>query len=209
MVDDGGNSISALVFSDIAPADVIASRVGNSDDLILNMETTGKSVTVRGEFSPDGTGRLASIGFGNGASWDIDLIKQAVIAGQGAAPSGAVYGFADGDDTLLAGSGNKYLNGLGGHDTYVYSSIGGNDVIDDGGMGSSKLRFSALDASDRTLQRHSGSNDLEISAGGGNHLTILGQFGGWSQGGQLGSFMFADGGTWTAFDISQHTQTVV
>jgi hypothetical protein len=34
---------------------------------------------------------------------------------------------------LIAGLGDKYLNGEGGADTYIYSSSGGNDIIEDGG----------------------------------------------------------------------------
>ena len=46
----------------------------------------------------------------------------------------------------------QHLNGDGGADTYVYSSAGGNDVIDDGGNASS-LVFSDLNPADVSLSR--------------------------------------------------------
>src|SRR5258708_3809702 len=112
-----------------------------------------------------------------------------------AAASGSIYGYGNSNDTLVAGAGDKYLNGEGGADTYVYASAGGNDIIDDRGH-VSKLVFSDINSTGVTFATSTqNSNNLIITVGStGKTITVVGQFDSASNG-TLQSFTFADGVT--------------
>ena len=116
---------------DIASTGVTLSRDHDSWDLVLTVASTGKTVTIKSEFSPYNSG--LGINFSDGVSWSRDQIEQKLLDQASAANGGAIYGFDGRNDTLVAGLGDKYLNGKDGTDTYIYASAGGNDVIDDTG----------------------------------------------------------------------------
>ncbi|CAK0760405.1 serralysin [uncultured Gammaproteobacteria bacterium] len=190
-IDDGG-SLSKLVLTDINAADVTVSRDGNSDNLVLHIGSTGKMVTIKGQFNGNNAGTLQSITFADGAEWFPADLKQKLLDQESAAEFGSVYGYARSNETLIAGTGDKYLNGLGGADTYVYSAAGGNDTIEDGGS-LSKLVLKNINASDVTLSRNGTSRDLELHiASTGKTVTVKGQFNDFHYG-TLKSISFADG----------------
>jgi len=110
VVVDPGNLQSTLQFADINSTDVTLSRpVANGGaDLIITVNSTGKTVTVRGEFSNSG-GALRSISFADGAIWNPDQVK-AVLTGQGAGG----YHFNRGDGSaVLDQSTNTVILGAG------------------------------------------------------------------------------------------------
>jgi Ca2+-binding RTX toxin-like protein len=198
---DDGNSSSRLVFSDINASDVSLSRDGASDNLVITDNLTGRTVTVDGQFQAFGLGNLQSFTFADGAVWTGSQVKQMLLAQESAqVGGGSMYGFRNSADTLVAGLGDKYLTGLGGSDTYVYASDGGNDVIDDGGS-LSNLVFSDIDASGVSLNWPSQTNDLVMTVlSTGKTVTIRNQFSGIAAG-TLQSFTFADGTVWTAQQV--------
>ncbi len=124
---------------DIASTDVTLSRPNGNNDLVITDSVTGNTVTVRGEFSPWGSGVLQAITFDDSVSWSAAQVRQMLLDQESAAVGGAVYGYGNSNDTLAAGLGDKYLAGEGGADTYIYTSAGGNDVVDDGGSQSTLL----------------------------------------------------------------------
>ncbi|WP_158816032.1 calcium-binding protein [Methylocapsa sp. S129] len=209
VIADPGSS-SQLVFSDIDASDVTLSRDGGGDgnDLIITTNSTGKTITVDGQFNPPwaSSGPLQSFTFADGAVWSAAEVKQIVLNQESAASSGSIYGYTGSNDTLVAGPGNKYLSGgVDGSETYVYSSAGGDDVINDGGS-TSQLVFSDIDASDVTLSRDGGGagNDLVITVNStGKTVTIDNQFNPPWASGPLQSFTFADGAVWSAAEVKQ------
>src|SRR5207302_1390454 len=129
-------------------------------------------------------------------------IKQKLLDQASAQAAGSVYGYANSNDTLVAGLGDKYLNGDGGADTYVYSSAGGNDVIDDGGN-RSRIVFSDINAAGVTLSRAGASDDLVVTdSATGKTVTVKGQFQAFGLG-PLQTFTFADGTVWTGSQVKQ------
>src|SRR5262249_44724161 len=153
---------------------------------------TGKTVTVRGEFSRWGWGVMQSITFSDGVSWSQEQIKQLLLDQQSAATSGSIWGYADRNDTLVAGLGNKYLAGEGGSDTYIYTPAAGNAVIDDGGS-ASPLVMQDFASTAVTLARPNAvparrTSDLAT----GKTVTVWGEFSrfGW---GVMQSINFSDG----------------
>ena len=200
-VDDGASQ-SNLVMSGINSTDVVLSRMGASDDLVLTDTLTGKSVTVKGEFSAYGQGTLASIGFADGVHWDVAAVRQKLLDAASASGHGAIYGYDRVNDVLVAGAGDRYLNGLGGQDTYVWSMISGNDTIDDGSS-QSRLVMPDINSTGVTLARNGASDDaVLVNHLTGKSVTIKGQFSSYAQG-VLQSVGFADGIVWSATDIRQ------
>jgi hypothetical protein len=203
VIDDGTN-LSKLTFLDIASSDVSLSRSGRSIDLVMTILSTGKTLTLKGQFSGIEAGTLQTVTFSDGVVWTPGQIDQMVLDQESAAVGGSVYGYANRTDTLVAGLGDKYLNALGdvgGIGTYVYSSAGGNDTIDDGGN-HSNLVFADINPDDISLNWPTGTNDLVITVlSTGKTVTVHNQFSGIAAG-TLQSFTFADGTVWTATQVA-------
>jgi hypothetical protein len=196
IIADPNNQLSTLQFADIASTDVTISRPNRGDDLVITNTLTGKTVTVQGEYANGG--QLATITFSDGVSWSYAQVQQMLIDQQSAAVGGSVYGFW-GNDTINAGLGNKYLNGGGGADTYVYTSAGGNDVVADPGNFLSTLQFADIASTDVTLSRSSGGDDLFITGTvTGKTVTVQREF---ANGGPLLAITFADGVSWTQAQV--------
>ena len=198
------SDLSNLVFSDIDASGVTLSRDGSSNDLTITVNSTGNTITVQGQFSYWNNGALQSLTFADGTVWTAAQVQQMLLNQESAAPSGSVYGYDFGsgpnDETLVAGPGNKYLDGLGGKATYVYSSSDGDDVIADPGD-SSNLVFSDIDASDVKLS--SDGNDLAIAVNStGKTITVQGELSS-DRSGSLEAVSFADGTVWKLPEVKE------
>jgi hypothetical protein len=192
-----GESQGTLQFTDIASTDVTLSQPNGGTDLVLTVTSTGESVTVQGEYTNGGG--LAAITFSDGVSWSFDQVQQMLLDQESATPGATIYGFAGRADTLVAGVGDRLLNGEGGADTYVYSSAGGNDIVvgETGGT----LEFSDISSADVTLSRPNGGSDLDLTVTStGESVTVQGEY---SNGGALTAISFSDGVTWNFDQIEQ------
>ncbi|WP_199084622.1 calcium-binding protein [Bosea sp. ASV33] len=201
-------------------------RDGSSNDISMVMSDGGK-VTLKDQalYTPLGYGpysldtRIESIFFFEGPSWSWGDLQQKVISAYTTDGNDATYGFGTPDE-FKSSSGDDYLSGLDGGDTYHFSKGSGIDTIDDasryvdtpfsgfvGGIGSQDdtLVFGeGITRSDITLKRLGASPDLLITvAGSTDQVTILDQFNGikldlfgflgiaWF--GRIETFKFADG----------------
>jgi Ca2+-binding RTX toxin-like protein len=206
VVDDNSGT---LVMQDIASTEVTLSRSGTSNDLVLTVAATGKTVTLDREFVSDVAG--LAISFSDGVTWSREQIEQRLLDQESAANGGVVYGYYGRNDTIVAGPGDKYLNGLTGDDTYIYSRGDGNDtIIEDADSGHSAfdtLKFQDINSNAVSLVRN--GNDLtllvsESSPGAGDGGSVLlkqeldENFG---QG--VEQIVFADGTTWSRADLRQ------
>ncbi len=118
---------------------------------------------------------------------------------QSAATGGSIWGYSGRDDVLVAGLGDKFMNGEGGNDTYVYSSSGGNDIIADQGNFLSTLQFTDINSTDVTLLRLNNGADLLIAINTtGKVVTVRRE---WANGGPLRAITFADGVSWDRSQI--------
>ncbi|WP_249157470.1 calcium-binding protein [Bradyrhizobium sp. KB893862 SZCCT0404] len=95
VIDDPGHLQSELDFTDIASTDVSLLRpVANSGaNLVITVNSTGKTITVLNEFTANGG--LRAISFSDGVIWNPDQVK-AVLAGG----SGEIYVFNRGDGAV-------------------------------------------------------------------------------------------------------------
>ncbi|HSH96827.1 MAG: calcium-binding protein [Methylophilaceae bacterium] len=84
----------------------------------------------------------------------------------------------DGNDTLIGGEGNDYLVGGNDHDTYVFSVGDGQDTIDssiNSVVHQDTIQFTNVDSASLTSLTRSG-NDLKISYGTSDSITLLNKF---------------------------------
>jgi Haemolysin-type calcium binding protein related domain len=131
-------------------------------------------------------------------SWSYAQVQQMLLDQESAAVGGSVYGYG-GNDTIIAGLGDKYLNGGGGSDTYVYTSAGGNDIIADPSNFLSTLQFADIASTDVTLSRPNGGADLIITnTVTGKTVTVRGEF---ANGGSLLAITFSDGVSWNQAQV--------
>jgi Ca2+-binding RTX toxin-like protein len=184
-IEDYGRG-SIISFSDIASTDVSIKRASSSlADVEVTIGSTGKTVTIKGLFSRS----IDSISFSDGVSWSVDQIEDQILI-QDSLGTNDIFGFSGHNDTIYAGSGDKFLSAGGGNDTYVYSSAGGNVRIYDSGS-SSRLLFSDIASSQVTLAV-SADNGLAITnTVTGKTVTVETQFGEFS--GALKEIVFSDG----------------
>ncbi|MGY3597188.1 Ca2+-binding RTX toxin-like protein [Bradyrhizobium sp. USDA 4341] len=75
VVEDGSNQ-SELVFTDIASTGVTLSRPSGTNDLLITVAATGKTVRVGNEFGASGPGALQTISFDDGVSWSQSQVEQ-------------------------------------------------------------------------------------------------------------------------------------
>ncbi|MGJ4927436.1 calcium-binding protein [Bradyrhizobium sp. HKCCYLS2038] len=197
----GGNDVidddsGTLVMQDIASTGVTLSRSGSSNAVVLTVTGTGKTVTLSNEFVGEFDG--LAVKFSDGVSWSKGQIQQMLLDQGSAASGGSIYGYYGRADTIVAGGGDKYLNGLNGNDTYIYGSAGGNDVIDDD---SGTLVMQDIASTGVTLSRSGSSNTLNLRvAATGKTVTLANEF--------VGEFSgiavkFSDGVTWSQSQLQQ------
>ena len=114
---------------------------------------------------------------------------------------------SSGDDVLIGGSDDDTLAGGSGSDTYVFSTGSGRDSIFDSSVPASLpgacdvVQFTDVASDELTSIRRRG-NDLELTYGSNDKLTVDDQFkNGWADYG-IEQILFSDGVTWDRAFIS-------
>ena len=177
--------------ADVAVTEVRASR--SSDDLILNIVSTGDRLVVQSYFNSDAAGayKIERIAFADGTTWDVAAVKALTTAGTSGADT--LYGYATGD-TLDGLDGNDSLYGRGGDDSLAggsgADSIYGEDGQDgmSGGTGADFLGGGNGDdtlgggADNDTLYGDAGNDRLDggagndyLNGGAGNDTYVFGK----------------------------------
>ena len=199
-------AMDILIFGEnVAPEDLVFSRVGNGgDDLFVTIGTGGNSLLIEGQFGYSSLGynsslasnqRIEGISFRHyGEAWsskDLEtlLIEQATSSG-----NDTTRGFGN-DDYFLLSAGNDLLIGMDGADTYEFGIGSGNDIIDEQaryidvrvglsgiswGEGNDVLRFKgAITQGGVSFSRNGASKDLIVTLNAtGETMTVRGQFDG-------------------------------
>ena len=90
VIEDGGQS-SQAVFSDINSTGVaFAVSSQSANDLVITINSTGKTVTVKGQFDPSGSGQLQDFTFANGVILSAAEVSALAGVGSGSTPTVAV-----------------------------------------------------------------------------------------------------------------------
>jgi VCBS repeat-containing protein len=185
-----GNVDEVELGNDIAPDNV--QLIHSGDNLVLVLDS-GESLTVSNYFK-DGAAewQVERIQFADGTTWDVDEIRDRVLAGS--AGNDLIFGFDGRDDAI---------QGLGGNDV-VYARSG-NDVVD-GGAGNDTLRG---EAGNDTLLGGSGNDLLEggigadvLDGGAGDDTLVGGEQ--W-----VNPFMFSAGDDTYRFGFGDGHDTVI
>ena len=170
--------------------DLLLSRQGESDDLVLSIAGTDDSLTIKGQFDAAYSGvfekhwldRIELIVFDNGAQYTWYGIMEKLVADAKTDGDDTIYGFSY-EDTLDGGAGNDYLSGNNESDTYLFGEGDGHDVIQDrmdnilSGNTDRVLFGSGIGLADLAFSRQGASDDLEITlVASGDTLTLRGQF---------------------------------
>ena len=92
------------------------------------------------------------------------------------------------NDILDGGSGTNILNGGEGNDTYIYSSLGGNNIVNDSDGGNT-IKFADSSLSVNTPNVSLDGNDLLISGGSGSSIRVTD----WVANQSIDSIEYSDG----------------
>jgi Ca2+-binding RTX toxin-like protein len=200
-------SFDTLRLQNITPAAV--SFVRDVNDLTLVFAETapgagnGGSILLKQSLDDYFSQGVERIVFDDGTIWTQADLRSMLLIQATNAGSGTILGF-NVADTLVAGLGNRVLNGRGGADTYVYSSAGSNDIIADPGNFLSTLQFSDIASTDVSLSRPAANNGADLVITNtltGKTVTVQREFKNDGGGGPLLSIHFADGVSWSQAQI--------
>lgn len=186
-----------LTFVNITSSEVQTSRAGQ--DLLLTLSTTDQ-IKITGYFNTFGSNKIETIEFANGVSWtDKDLLNAPI---RGTTGNDTLQGTSSFFDHLIfnPGKGNDTLKGGSSNDTLVFSRGDGQDVFaDTSALDHDKIIFSDIKASEASLKKS--GNDLHITLGAGDSITVKQHFGFFSSG-QVESIEFSDGTIWGSNKLS-------
>ena len=137
-----------------------------------------------------------AIAFANGVEWTREEIANFVLTGLQTAGNDAVVGTAY-SDTITGGAGNDTLSGGQGSDVYVFESGSGTDtIVETDADGVDAVSLGASLAPGNVSVRHgANADDLVIDTGGGNSITVSGQFTGAGKG--IEEIVFSNGTVWS------------
>ncbi|MQM38232.1 hypothetical protein KBTX_02242 [wastewater metagenome] len=216
--------VDAVEFdTDVPPSDVTLRRSGNN--LVVSLGDGTDRLTVDDYFRNDansGESRVEELRFSDGTVWDVDHVKQAVLAGTDASETLIGYEVADaidgeagddvifgrgGDDRLTGGQGDDTLEGGAGSDTYVFHGGHGADEInafDTTAGRQEEVEFSAAIAPDDIHARRRGDDLLLLNVNGTDQVTIRGHFRDETRNDStIQAVRFSDGTVWNLSDLNE------
>ena len=173
IIDDNGFfDTDVLNISGYNLADATFERVnGYTEDVRISFSATD-SIILRNGFNDTNADEIEQINFDDTSITTAD-IREAVIIQEASAGNDVLTGFFSAD-ILIGGTGDDYLRGEDGSDTYVFVSGDGNDVISESGFfDTDVLQFSDYDSTDATFSRGIADiSDLIITFASGDSVTI-------------------------------------
>ena len=165
--DNGSFDTDVLRIEGWAATDMQLSRV--DDDLTITFPDSNDRVDVLNTLNLSSQDQIEQIQI-DGQTWDMNRIRQALLAMEAGIQGVPLTGFAS-DDVLRAGLGSDRVSGFDGSDTYLFHAGDGQDIIEDNGFfdtdllqivgySTSDVRTSrALHAADNLILTFSGSDD--------------------------------------------------
>jgi Ca2+-binding RTX toxin-like protein len=128
-----------IIFQDILKSEAVFSRDRNSMDLVITFPgNSSDRVTIKGFynvfdtviFGVDGASRIEILEWADGSTTSWDQVVAEVIAASTTAGDDEIYG-AYFDDTLVGDTGDDFLSGGDGSDTYRIEAGDGHDTVRD------------------------------------------------------------------------------
>ena len=191
--------VDRLVFeSGITPDDIVLTRsTTDKDDLTISFTSAPGTVFLNEQFRQGWYG-VEEISFSDGTVWKESTLRAEFLIRSATDGDDNILAFT-GNDVLSGGLGNDTLRGEGGSDTYYYNVGDGDDTIYDTGFVSNVDRLifgSGLRSTDVQLTRGTDLDDMTISFVGHTGSVFLNEQFARAQDG-VDEFIFADGVVWT------------
>ncbi|MCT4501806.1 hypothetical protein N0U25_28835, partial [Pseudomonas sivasensis] len=116
------STYDTLKLQSVAPAEVGLVRNGNDVTLIIPQSSPGAgdagSVLLKDSLDDIGNQGVDQVVFDDGTVWTQATLRQMLLAQATASTASSIYGFTA-NDVIVAGLGDRYLNGGYGADTYI------------------------------------------------------------------------------------------
>lgn len=196
IADTGSNSADKIRFRDINLADVNF-RPSGTEDLVIEILTTGETITVQAQLGADADRKIESIEFADGTviadlpayliehlqilatTGDDQLFGSDVVSGEtinALAGNDTIYAGAgpdtvnggDGDDFISGGTGDDILDGGSGSDTYLFTRGQGADTINEAIDLATTIGIDTLRFADDIAPE-----DIQFSASGNDLIVTL------------------------------------
>lgn len=171
--DNGGADTDVVRLQGFNIADATFSvHPGSRNDLVINL-TSGDSITVINTLNNNFFDQIEQYVFDDGTLTN-NNIRSTLVSAQQSAGADTVTGF-DSSETINGGTGDDYLRGLDGSDTYLFTSGDGNDTVaDSGGADTDVIRLQGFDIADASFSRSLGDgDDLFISLNSGDSIRVV------------------------------------
>ncbi len=160
VIEDNGFFDTDIVFIEgYNPADATLSLWANdADDLRIEFGN-GDTILIRNTLNGSAQDQIEQIIWEDGTVWTMQNVRDMLIAQNQTAGDDSVTGFFT-DDTLEAGTGNDYMVGADGSDTYIYNVGDGRDIIEDNGFGDNDVvEIRGYSSTDATITQVPGDGD--------------------------------------------------
>ncbi len=213
-------SYDKLVFKDINRSEATFTRTADLADLVITFTgTMTDKVTIKGYFNlfdtilfgVNGVNRIEHLQWANGELTTWDQVTADIIARSKTTGADSIYGAYFGD-TIDGGTGNDFLSGRDGSDTYLINLGDGQDVIEDrqGSIFSGhddRVVFGAgLDPNSIRVERsgYSGADARLVFGTTGQTVTLSGEFSYSTidyNANLIERLEFANGTVWTVNDL--------
>ncbi|MBC3873681.1 calcium-binding protein [Undibacterium flavidum] len=203
---ESGADVDVILFdAGIAPTDITASRLGNTD-LVLRINGSESKLEIRDYFQPNYVDAsyvraIEKIQFSDGTIWDYETVKALMLKGTPGYDN--IIGFST-DDLLNGGLGNDSLAGGAGSDTYKFDLNFGDDVIfEEPSADANRIIFGAgILPGDILVGRDFNANDLWMAyKDTSNIIHVKNYFSNELNAEVISTIKFADNTIWSFNDI--------
>jgi Ca2+-binding RTX toxin-like protein len=172
----------------ITQNDLVFTRDGANEDLLILVAGTSDSLKIEGQFSATYTGTLGVwwitqmelFSFADGSYLSYDQIFDMVLSANETSGNDLIYGY-DREDTLDGGAGDDFMSGGNENDTYVFGRGDGHDTIRDNtdillsGM-TDTLSFDSGVAVEDVVFTRDGDDMIATIAATGDSIRIANQY---------------------------------
>ena len=200
--DNGRDDTDKLVINGYAPSEVILTRSGSSETVMLSFVGTTDQITLKNTLNEGWQDTIEEIVFDDGTIWTMADVRGLLLSSVSTSGNDTIQGYNISDDVLTGGLGNDFLYGRDGSDTYIFNRDDGVDVMEDNGRyDTDKLVINGYTPDEVVVARSGSSNTAILTfSGTTDQITIVNTLDeGWQD--TIEEIVFDDGTIWTMTDV--------
>ena len=209
-ISDTGTALGAVDtvrLVDYTPDDVIYALRGGPEslDLVIRFSGDRDRLVLENTLSSSRSG-IEQVIFSDGTVWDREIMRARALSDVETPDNDNVYGF-DGDDIFEADTGDDFMSGGRGADTYRFRRGDGHDTVEDSetfALNIDKVEFLNFVSSEVSVERLFKGSDaivFRFASSENDSLTVIDALAGDAKG--IEEYSFTDGVTWTKSTIDQ------